>query len=53
MMKSIKNKDDFRKFMEENRDKIYAIAEDANDIKPDDEWMQEDIWDEIFENEVY
>lgn len=23
----------------------------ASDIKPDDEWMQEDVWDEIYEKE--
>lgn len=23
----------------------------ASDIKPDDEWMQEDAWDEIYEKE--
>ena len=27
---------------------LYAIAEKADDITLDDEWMQENQWDEIY-----
>ena len=44
-MEALKN---FKRFIELNKDKLYADAEDANDIALDDEWMQEDQWDEIY-----
>lgn len=51
LMESIRNIQNFKRFLELNKDKLYAIAEDANSIRIDDEWMQEDIWDEIYECE--
>lgn len=39
---------DFKHFIEKNKDKLYATAEDANDITIDDEWMQDDQWDEVY-----
>ncbi len=39
---------DFKRFIELNRDKLYANAENANDITLEDEWMQDDQWDEIY-----
>ncbi len=47
-MESIKNVDDFKKFLEANRERFYAIAENADDISVDDEWMQENQWDELY-----
>ncbi len=47
-MDSVKSVNDFKKFLQENRERLYAIAENANDISIDDEWMQEDRWDEIY-----
>ena len=47
-METVKDIKDFKRFIESNRDKLYASAENANDIVIDDEWMQDDQWDEIY-----
>ena len=47
-METVKDIKDFKRFIELNRDKLYARAENANDIAIDDEWMQDDQWDEIY-----
>ena len=47
-MEAIKSRDDFKRFLENNREKIYANAIKADDITLDDEWMQEDQWDDIY-----
>lgn len=47
-MKMVKEINDFKRFIELNRDRLYASAEKADDIVLDDEWMQEDQWDEIY-----
>lgn len=47
-METVKDIKDFKRFIELNRDKLYAGAENANDIAIDDEWMQDDQWDEIY-----
>ena len=39
-METVKDIKDFKRFKELNRDKLYARAENANDIAIDDEWMQ-------------
>ena len=41
-MKMVKEINDFKRFIELNRDRLYASAEKADDIALDDEWMQED-----------
>ena len=45
-MEAVKNINDFKRFVELNREKLYANAENADDIVLDDEWMQEDQWDD-------
>lgn len=50
-MDAVKSINDFKRFIELNRDKLYANAENADDITLDDEWMQEDQWDEIYKQE--
>lgn len=47
-MEAVKDINDFKRFIELNRDKLYANAENADDIALDDEWMQDDQWDEIY-----
>ena len=39
-METVKDIKDFKRFIELNRDKLYARAENANDIAIDDEQMQ-------------
>ena len=50
-METVKDIKDFKRFIELNRDKLYARAENANDIAIDDEWMQDDQWDEVYMQE--
>lgn len=50
-MEAIKDRSDFKRFMELNREKLYAKAIKSSDIKIDDEWMQEDQWEEIYKQE--
>ncbi|MGN9018242.1 hypothetical protein ACTNBM_04535 [Lachnospiraceae bacterium HCP1S3_C3] len=47
-METVKDVNDFKRFIELNRDKLYANAENANDIALDDEWMLDNQWDEIY-----
>ena len=47
-MEAIKDVNDFKRFLELNRNKLYSNAEDADDITLDDEWMQENQWDDIY-----
>lgn len=47
-MEAVKDINDFKRFIELNRDKLYANAENADDIVIEDEWMKEDQWDEIY-----
>lgn len=51
-MKDIKSVQDFKEFIEKNRDLLYSNAIKADDITEDDEWMQEDEWDEIYKKEL-
>lgn len=46
-----KNMDNFKRFVELNREKLYANSVKADDISVNDEWMQENQWDEIYERE--
>ena len=46
-MESTKSINDFKQFLEINREKMYSNAERAEDISVNDEWMQEDEWNEI------
>ena len=47
-MEPIKSVNDFKCFLKDNREKIYSKAENAGDILLSDEWMQEDQWDELY-----
>lgn len=48
-MEMVKDIKDFKRFLELNRDKLYANAENANNISLDDEWMQDDQRNEILD----
>ncbi len=47
-MEAVKSIDDFKRFLEINREKIRVNAVNADDISVDDEWMQENQWDEVY-----
>lgn len=45
---SEKRKKDFKKFISDNKDKIYANTPKVNSLSYDDEWVDETEWDELF-----
>ena len=49
VMEKIKSVEDFKKFLEENKELVLSSAVNANEITIDDEWMQETKWDEIYQ----
>lgn len=51
-MNTIKSVQDFKDFLKKNHDLFYLNAVKADDITEDDEWMQEDEWDKIYQKEV-
>ena len=51
-MESIKSVEEFKRFVQENQELLYANAINADDITPDDEWMQDNKWDDIYQKEV-
>ena len=42
---------DFKCFLRNNREKLLNITVDIKDLPPDDDWIQEDEWDEIYKQE--
>ena len=51
-MDKIKTVEDFKKFLNNNRDKLLDLAVNIKDLPPDDEWIQDDEWDKGYKNEV-
>ena len=43
---------DFKRFLSNNREKLLDISVDIKDLSPDDDWIQEDEWNEIYKQEV-
>ena len=38
----------FKKFFTENQDKFIEHSINLRDIPNDDDWIQDDVWDEIY-----
>ena len=51
-MDKIKTVEDFNKFLNNNRNKLLDLAVNIKDLPPDDEWIQDDEWDKVYENGV-
>lgn len=51
-MKKIKSVEEFKKYMNDNCDLIREKITYADEITIDDEWMQDNIWDEVYQKEV-
>ena len=51
-MDKIKTVEDFKKFLNNNRDKLIDLAVNIKDLPLDDEWIQDDEWDKVYKNEV-
>ena len=50
--KHIETIKDFKRFLSNNREKLLDISVDIKDLPPDDDWIQEDEWNEIYKQEV-
>lgn len=49
----MKTINEFRQFLKKNKDKLYAVSENADDLSLDDEWLQENQWDDVYGQEKY
>lgn len=49
-METIKDINDFKKFMEMNRERIYANAVSVEELPKDDEWLNDEKWDVIYKD---
>lgn len=46
MALKIENTQDFKAFIEKNRENLYKRAVKIEDLPPDEDWIQDDVWDE-------
>ncbi len=51
-MKKIETVQDFKQFLNQNRDKLLEHVVKIEELPPDDEWVQDDEWDEIYRQEM-
>ena len=47
-METIRNIEDFKKFLKDNKELVKANTIDIKDLPKDDAWVQDDKWDEIY-----
>ena len=50
-MKKIETVQQFKRFLDSNRDKLLERAIKVEELPPDDEWIQDNSWDEIYKPE--
>lgn len=43
---------DFKKFLNSNREKLLEKAIAIEDLPKDDAWLNDNIWDEVYKQEV-
>lgn len=51
-MKKIETIQDFKQFLNTNRDKLLEHTVRVEDLPLDDDWIQDDDWDEVYQQEV-
>ena len=51
-MANIRSVEDYKEFIKENRELLHKNAVRIEDLPPDDDWILDDEWDEIYEQEV-
>jgi hypothetical protein len=51
-MANIRSVEDYKEFLKENRELLHKNAVRIEDLPPDDDWILDDEWDEIYEQEV-
>lgn len=50
-MEKIETVQDFKRFLNNNRDKLLERTVRVEELPPEDEWIQDDEWDEIYKQE--
>ena len=50
-MEKIETVQDFKRFLNNNRDKLLERTIRVEELPPEDEWIQDDEWDEIYKQE--
>lgn len=50
-MKKIETVQQFKRFLDSNRDKLFERAIKVEELPPDDEWIQDNSWDEVYKQE--
>ena len=48
MALKIENIQDFKAFIEKNRENLYKRAVKIENLPPNDDWIQDDVWDEVW-----
>lgn len=51
-MANIRSVEDYKEFLKENRDLLHKNAVRIEDLPPDDDWILDDEWDVIYEQEA-
>lgn len=52
MALKIENTQDFKVFIAKNHENLYKRAVKIEVLPPDDDWIQDDVWDEVYQQEV-
>ena len=47
-MEKVETIQDFKRFLSANRDKLLEHSVRAEELPPEDEWIQDDEWDMIY-----
>ena len=50
-MENIETVQDFKRFLNDNRDNLLERTVRIEELPPEDEWIQDDEWDEIYKQE--
>ena len=51
-MSEIRSVQDYKDFLKENRELLHKNAVRIEDLSPDDDWILDDEWDVIYEQEA-
>ena len=52
-VEKIETVQDFKQFLNNNRDKLFECTVRIEELPPEDEWIQDDGWDEVLRNSDY
>ncbi len=51
-MNKIETVSDFKKFLKDNREAVLEKTTKIEDLPPDDDWVMDNEWDNIYQQEV-